>query len=464
MQYEGTHIQMDILDNIQHGVIITDLRGHIVFWNRANEKIFGYKKSEIIGRPVRILYDDDEVMPFKKILKTCIKDLPVTGRWHGRQKNKNRVWLDVRAKIFNDEDYSSSFCIITICDIGKLKHTENRLKKNEALAQSILDSSADAIITVNKKGDILSFNKTGAKMFGYEKEELIGKNVKILMPLPYRDDHDNYMKRYLETGSAQIIGKGRELQGIKKNGKVFPLELAVSEVTWEGNRIFTGIIRDLSRRRELERQVLEIAIEERRRIGRELHDGLGQMLTGIRMLSENLARKLNANGLPGADEVKEISDMVKEADEYSNMLARGMTHIDLENLGLCDALMKLCRRVEKQSGVTCKFTSSGETGVGNHTIALHLYRIAQEAISNAIKHGNPNQVSVRLSSNPHHTSLTIEDDGTGLDHNERNKAGMGINIMNHRAGIMGGILEIERVNDSLTKVSCLIPNNQEQFN
>ena len=390
--------------------------------------------------------------------------MPVIGRWHGRQKNQNRVWLDIRAKILKDAESNSSFCIITICDIGKLKLTENRLKKNEALAQSILDSSVDAIITVNKKGDILSFNKTGAEMFGYDCDELIGKNVKILMPIPYRDDHDKYMKRYLEDGVDQILGKGRELQGLKKNGKVFPLELTISEVSWEGKKIYTGIIRDLTRRRELERQILEIAIEERRRIGRELHDGLGQMLTGIRMLSENLARKLNANGLPGAEEVKEISDMVKEADEYSNMLARGMSHIDLENKGLCDALRVLCSRVEKQSGVTCRFTESGETGVGNHTIALHLYRIAQEAINNAIKHGNPSQITVRLSSNPHHTSLTIEDDGIGLDHDGRNEAGMGINIMNHRAGIMGGILEIERVDNAVTKVSCLVPNNQEQFN
>lgn len=119
---------INILDNILHGVIVTDTGGHILFWNDACKRILGYNTDEIIGKPIRILYDD-ETMPFKKILHDCIKGGGVHGKWHALHKNGRSIWLDIRARMHTDNTDTPEMCVISICDISKLKFTEQRLQK-----------------------------------------------------------------------------------------------------------------------------------------------------------------------------------------------------------------------------------------------------------------------------------------------------------------------------------------------
>jgi two-component system, LuxR family, sensor kinase FixL len=452
-----------ILPNILHGVIITDSRGHILFMNQACEKILGYKMDEISGKHIQMLYGDEEMMPFKQIMDECIKGNDLFGRWHAVHKNGKKVWLDVRARLLPDKTGDQNICLISLCDIGKLKFTEKRLKKSMAVSDAIFDTSLDAMITINEKAIIKSVNKSTEKMFGYSEDELVGNNVKMLIPFPYNIHHDNYIRNYLKTGEKKIIDRRREIQGLKKDGTIFPIDLGVTEVVWEGNRIFTGVIRDLSSRRVLEQRLIEIGNEERRRIGRDLHDGLGQMLTGIRMLTENLARKLQANALPAAGEVQEIAEMLKEADQYTRTLSRGMVQIDIDKVGLNAAIQNLCKQTTKMTGTKCFITGDNEIEIENHTMAIHIYRIIQEAISNAVKHGKAGNITVRLSRNMYHTSVSIDDDGTGFDPAEKEIQGIGLQIMNYRAAMMGGVFEIIRTDEATTRVRCIIPNNMNQF-
>ncbi len=463
MPYKSVVNNSDVLETIQHGVIITDVRGGIVYWNLANQKIFGYPADEIIGKHLQVLYGDEENMPFKEIMRRCIEGDAVHGKWHGLKKNGEKVWLDIRANILKKSDQSTIGCVITVCEIEKLVQTEELLNKNKALSEAIYNASDNAIITIDENGLILSCNRGTEKLFGYGKEELVGQPVNTLMPFPYSEDHDGFLKNYLFSGIKKVIGKNREVQGRTKKGKIFSIEIAVSEVKWKGQRLFTGIIRDLTFRRQMERKILEIGQEERRKIGRDLHDGLGQMLTGIRMLSENLARKLRVNGLPAADEVEEIAEMIREADEFARTLSRGLVQVDLESKGLSVALQNLCNRTEKLTGVQCTYLDLESADVKNHNMALHLYRIGQEAISNAVKHGKPGEIKVRLSCNEYHTSLTVIDDGVGFSSEPNPRLGTGIEIMKHRAGMMGGVLEIARTLDNYTQVRCIVPNNLNHF-
>jgi len=452
-----------ILENILHGVIVTNTRGHIMFWNRANQEILGYSKNEVIGRPINVLFDDKSELPLRELLRKCSLSEPVYGRWNGVHKNGFSIWLEIRAKLVKNEKGEGIYCIITLGDIDKLKETESRLNKSQAIAEAILTTSSDAIITTDAKGIIQSVNKSVSKMFGYKSDELIGENLKKLMPLPYSISHDKYMNNYLETGEKKIIGIGREAQGLRKDGNVFPIELAISEIMCEGSRIFAGIIRDMSTRRELERRIIESSNEERRRIGRDLHDGLGQMLTGIRMLSENLARKLKANALPGAEEVEEISGMIKDADEMARTIARDMVQVEIEQKGLVVAIKDLCYRTKKMTGITCNLVTGNGVEIDNQSMSLHLYRIVQEAINNAVKHGKAKHIEIRMSNTDHHLAITIDDDGVGFGEKLENHKGKGIQIMNHRAGMMGGLLELFRTEDNKTRLRCLIPMNQKQF-
>ncbi|MEM9439631.1 MAG: PAS domain S-box protein [Pseudomonadota bacterium] len=138
---------------------------------------------------------------------------------------------------------------------------ENGAKERDALLQSIIETSPDGLITIDKNGLILSFNPAAETMFGYHADEVIGVNIKALMPSPYREEHDGYMERYLRTGERRIIGIGREVMAERKNGDVFPIELAVGEISLKHKRQFAGFIRDASARHAAERSVDELRNE-----------------------------------------------------------------------------------------------------------------------------------------------------------------------------------------------------------
>jgi two-component system, LuxR family, sensor kinase FixL len=152
---------------------------------------------------------------------------------------------------------------------------EEKLRESEARYRSIVETTVDAIITINEKALVRTFNQAAEKLFQYQANEVIGQNVNMLMPEPYKKEHDDYMHNYLQTGRRKIIGIGREVTGKRKDGSTFPMYLAVSEVKLRDQRIFTGIVRDISEQRRLESEVLRTSEYERRRIGQDLHDGLG---------------------------------------------------------------------------------------------------------------------------------------------------------------------------------------------
>src|SRR6056297_18760 len=452
-----------ILENILHGVILTDRRGHILFWNAANEDIFGYTKQEIINRPINVLFDDESDLPLGELLRKCSQMKSVFGRWHRIHKEGTSLWLEVRAKLIEAPEGNRNYCVITLVNIDKLISTESRLNHSQAIAEAIFNTSSDAIFTADCEGKILSANEAFSNMFGYEHNELIGENLNLLMPFRYDFDHDNFSESYLETDKNNLADIGKETQGIKKNHLIFPVELSLSEIPINGIQILAGIIRDLSKRRELEHRLIEIGNEERRRIGRDLHDGLGQMLTGIRMLAESLSRKLHANAVPGADEVKEIAEMISEADGIARSIARDMEQVEIEKKGFQSAVDELCRKTEKMTGVNCTLDIRNDPEIENHSKALHLYRIVQEAINNAVKHGNPKNIDIRLSENADHLLVVVQDDGNGFSNPAKDHEGKGIQIMKHRARMMGGNLELVRTKHNRTMVRCMIPHRFKQF-
>jgi len=188
--------------------------------------------------------------------------------------------------------------------------------------QAIVNMAVDAIITIDERGVIDSVNPATERLFGYTASELLGRNISSLMPEPYSREHDGYLASYLRSGLAKIIGIGREVTGMKRDGTLFPMSLAVSEVRLGNRRMFAGIVHDLTGRRRLEREVLLAATNEQRRIGHELHDGVCQDLAGLSMGLGLLARKLAAKGLlPEADTVHKLDDSVRATADQARKLA-----------------------------------------------------------------------------------------------------------------------------------------------
>jgi len=368
--------------------------------------------------------------------------------------------------------------VVSHSNITPRKLSEQALKNKQERLRSILNTAADAIVVINRKGLIDSVNPAAENIFGYSADEMLGQNVKMLMPPPFQGEHDEYLRRYLETSRAKIIGIGREVIGRRKDRTTFPMDLAVSTMDHLG--LFTGILRDITERKRLERHVLEVAAEEQRRIGQELHDGTQQELTGISMIAGTILDLLNT----GSQEVVadksvlmldhavfyRICDMtiklnqrLSETSRNVHQLSHGIMPVQIDPQGLRAALQELTASTNDLKGISCCLDCRIAGEVTNSSTATHLYRIAQEAVNNALRHSRADQIEISLKQQDHQLSLEVYDNGVGFDSEDlsRNglpgeKKGMGLQIMAYRAGMIGGTLRVQRGAAGGTCVKCAI--------
>jgi len=221
-----------------------------------------------------------------------------------------------------------------------------------------------------------------------------------------------------------------------------------------------GQIHDITERKRLEKEVLEISDREQRRIGQDLHDGLCQHLAGIELMSQVVAQKLTAKSKADSARVAEIAKYVREAISQTRLLARGLSPVLREADGLMSALQELAANTTKMFRVACTLECESPVLVHDHAVATHLYRIAQEAVSNAIKHGKARQITIRLDTAGGKNLLLVKDDGVGLPKVIPTQKGMGLRIMEYRAGMVGGVLMVQRDLDGGTSVVCSVPQMQ----
>ncbi len=340
------------------------------------------------------------------------------------------------------------------------KITETVVQDREERLRAILETAVEGIITIDERGVIESVNAAAQRIFGYSAKEIIGKNVSVLMPSPQREAHAGHLANYLRTGRAQIIGLGREVAGRRKDGTIFPMELSVSEVKLAAGRIFTGFIRDITQRKQLEREILEISDREQRSIGHDLHDGLCQHLAGIELMSQVLAKKLAPKSKAHAQQVMEIANHVREAITHTRSLARGLSPVTIESEGLTSALFELATNTEKNFRVRCRCDFDDPVTIHDHSVATHLFRIAQEAVSNAVKHGRAQRIVITLRNSPGRITLDISDNGNGFRKQSADHKGMGLHMMRSRASMIGGALAIESNAEGGVSVTCAIPKNR----
>ncbi len=247
----------DLLDVLGALVVVLDTDGRLVRFNRACEELTGYREANVVGKPiwdVLVAESDAETVSavFDELRKSG-RPNSHTNDWITKDGERRRItWSNT---VSTGDQGHVHYVIGTGIDITDRLAVESALRRNRALLQSMIATSPDAIITIDHLARIESFNTAAESMFGYAAGDVIGKNVHVLMPEPYRSEHDGYMHRYQETGEKRIIGIGREVIGLRKDGTTFPIELAVAEVELGDQRRFTGFIRDITKRREAEDQL-----------------------------------------------------------------------------------------------------------------------------------------------------------------------------------------------------------------
>jgi PAS domain S-box-containing protein len=377
-----------------------------------------------------------------------------------RPDNGQVVWLDVRAVPVTDCDGHVTTLSGVAIDITERKRGEQDLLASEARLRAILDTAMDAIITMDIHGMIQSVNPASERMFGYAAAEMIGHNVRLLMPSLYREEHDGYLKRYLQTGEKHIIGVGRELEARRKDGSIFPMHLVVSEI--EDRKFFTGILRDMTEHKRLEREVVEIASEQQQRIGQDLHDSVAQELAALNLLARDLAETLGTDPARAAQLIERMDRGLRRSQQELRAVLRGLLPVAVDSEGLMAALADLTDRTQQEGKVTCTFDCPESVAVADNLTATHLYLIAQEAVHNALKHGRPRNIRISLESNEL-LVLRVQCDGIGMPAGPPASGGLGLRIMRNRAAIIGATLTIEPAEPTGTVVTCkLVRKNDER--
>jgi two-component system, LuxR family, sensor kinase FixL len=254
--------------------------------------------------------------------------------------------------------------------------------------------------------------------------------------------------------------------------------LSVTQV--DHSEYFTGIIRDISERKELQQHVLESAADEQRRIGLELHDGIGQELTGLSLVAGTLlnlvhgmaekgaegevVRPLDETGLARiCDIARKLDQKLSEANRHVHQLSQGIMPVQIDAEALRSALDDLAASIHAPPTVSCRFDCSLQVIAADNTTATHLYRIAQEAVNNALKHSRADDICISLRQAVDQIVLEVSDNGLGIEAddsrvaNTRKSGGMGLRTMRYRAGMIGGTVHIERRETGGTLVRCVLP-------
>jgi PAS domain S-box-containing protein len=331
------------------------------------------------------------------------------------------------------------------------------LQEREELLHSILNTAADAIITMDHGGIIQSVNPAAEQMFGYSAAEMIGHSVTMLMPSPLREAHDDYLARYLTTGEKHILGVNREVVARRKDGSLFPTELAVSEI--EHLQLFTGIHRDLTQRKQLEREVVEATSVEQRRIGQDLHDTVAQELTALNMQVKDLAEIVQADPAKATELIEQMARSLQRSQRELRAVLRGLLPVPVEGEGLMAALAELADHTQRDGKVHCSFDCPVRVSVTDNLTATQLFLIAQEAVHNALKHAHADEICIRLTYDQG-PILRVQDDGVGLAKRPANR-GLGLRIMRNRASILGAKLTIESAQPVGTVVTCILPRKND---
>jgi PAS domain S-box-containing protein len=438
-------------------VVITDPSGEIEYVNPTFAEVTGYTMEEVIGKNPRFLKSGRHRPEFyRQMWETIAAGQDWRGVICNRKKNGEEIWeFAVIAPIHDAKEKITHFVAIKE-DITLRRQALEALHDREERLRAILDTVMDAVITIDQQRRIVGVNRATRRMFGYSDSELLNQNVSILLPSPYQEEEEQPLsEQHPRIGPESIIDCSHDVQARRKDGSVFPVELAVSEV--RHLRLFTCVIRDVTLRRQLEAEVLQISEDERQRVAADLHDGICQELMGLSYLATAVQRDLQEPNPKLAAKVKSLSEAISQAATHTREVARGMTPVVADKDGLMLALRQLAANTAQAHCVRCLFKCSTPVIINDIVAANQLYRVAQEAIQNAIQHGKPTQITIALREDDGGICLAIKDNGRGLSEHESVSNGIGLRTMQYRASLLGGHLSLNPRRGGGTEVLCRLP-------
>ena len=315
----------------------------------------------------------------------------------------------------------------------------------------LFESANDIVFTHDLAGGITSINRAGERLLQHSRQQILAGNLVDLVAPDQRASAAQWLRELSHHPGPATA----EWDFLASSGQRVKLEVSTRPIEGNGRQLeMEGIARDITERRHLEKEILEISNREQRRIGHDLHDGVCQQLAGIAYRLDILGDELLDKRMPEAVEAGRICSMINDAITEARSVARGLFPVRLEENGLVSALEELAVDVEKRYRVPCRFTCDVQAFSVDNDAALHLYYIAQEAVLNSVKHGRAATVNISLEQKGKRCLLSVRDDGRGFGLPGANSTGMGIRIMRHRAQAIGASLDLSSQAGYGTNMGC----------
>ena len=423
------------------------------------EAALGFSQSEWLEDPVRWydqIYPDDKQRWSTEAAEMFLSGKPLKSAYRVLARDGRVLWFHCEAEMIRREDGRPWFIHGVGVDITELKQAEEAFQEERNVLSAILDIVGALIIVLDPQGRIIRFNRTCEQTTGYSFAEVRGKYVWDLFLMP--EEVDNFKTIFEHPDSAHLPGD-YETYWLTRDGDprliTWTSTILAGKSGATSHVIVTGI--DVTERKRLEKAILDVSAREQRRIGEDLHDGLGQHLTGIAFMSKVLENSLCEKSLEESGNAAKIVKLVNEAINKTRELSRGLLPVVSDAHGLMSALTRYAEETQDLFRISCRFECGAPVLVYDVGMATHLYHIAREAVNNAIKHGRPRHVAISLTAESGEGTLSVQDDGEGISAISASHTGMGLNIMNYRANMIGGSLDVRKNFTGGTTVVCLFP-------
>jgi PAS domain S-box-containing protein len=361
---------------------------------------------------------------------------------------------------------------LLILGLLRKEHLETALKESDAKLRSMVQSVRDAILTVDSSGNVILFNVAAEKMFGLRANDVLGCKIEdVLSKSQPRALAQGFM-RYLNEGRQSSSGLALlGLISLAQGGREFPVELSLSSTTFRGEILVTAVFRDLSERQRAEHELIEtnrqlqalsaaqqnVREEERLRISRELHDELGQSLTGIRMEVSWLGSRLLAEQPELEKKVGAIKKLIDGSIASVRRISSELRPLVLDDLGFSAAANWYVKQFSERTGASVNLRLPEQDPENGSTIATALFRILQESLTNIARHANAGSVDIQLSLSENHWLLSVSDDGTGFDDKAAKHEGIGLIGMRERVQILGGAFNLTTAPGVGTRLEVRLP-------
>ncbi len=347
------------------------------------------------------------------------------------------------------------------------------LRDSEARLNGVIGSAMDAIVTVDEESRVVLFNPAAEQMFRCSAAQALGAPLDRFLPEGSRAAHRDMVRRYGETGvTMRAVGAHPDIHGLRADGEIFPAEISISQLESNGHKLYTAIVRDITARRRAEeelhkshRQLRELSAslqavreEERARIARELHDELGQHLTGLKMDLSWMGARLRPDQSALAGKISAMKALIDTTVASMRRIASELRPTVLDDLGLVPAVEWLANDFAKRSGIRVVLDTDDVCAKLDNTVATSVFRIIQESLTNVAKHAGASTVNLSLKRAEGRLTVEVRDDGRGMpaDPGER-KSGFGVIGMQERAYMLGGQLNIFSEPGEGTTVQAVIP-------